>query len=59
MVEKLGGRIEQLRKEHGLSQEELSNAIRINRVSLSKIENNERKITVTELQAHQKYSIFL
>lgn len=54
MVEKLGGRIEQLRKEHGLSQEELSNAIRINRVSLSKIENNERKITVTELQSLSK-----
>lgn len=47
---KIGGRIEEIRKELGLSQEEFSQSIGIKRTSLSKIENNERKLTAEELQ---------
>ena len=46
----LGKRIEQLRKNFDMSQEELSKKIGISRVTLSKIENNERKINIDEIQ---------
>lgn len=54
MVKNIGERIETLRKEHNLSQEELSKSLGINRVSLSKIENGDRKLTVDELQGLTK-----
>jgi len=46
----LGKRIEKIRKELGLSQEEFSSAIGINRVALSKVENDDRKLTIDELK---------
>jgi len=45
----IGGRIEKLRKLVGLSQEQLGEKMGVNRVTLSKIENNERKLTADEL----------
>ena len=47
--ELLGSRVEYLRKKAGLSQAELSRMIGIQRVTLSKIENNERKLFTDEL----------
>lgn len=46
---KLGGRILKLRERNGLSQEKLSKMIGVKRITLSKIENNDRKITADEL----------
>lgn len=45
----IGSRVESLRKQAGLSQHELSERMNIPRSTLSKIENNERKLTVEEL----------
>ena len=45
----IGERIEKLRKKADLNQEQLSNMIGLKRVTLSKIENNERKLTAEEL----------
>lgn len=45
----MGSRIENLRKEAGLSQVELSKSLNIQRSTLSKIENNERKVNIKEL----------
>jgi transcriptional regulator with XRE-family HTH domain len=45
----LGGRIRALRDQLNFSQEKLAQSIGINRVSLSQIENGERKISVEEL----------
>ena len=46
---KLGRRIKTLRAQAGLSQEKLAGLLRISRVSLSQIENGERKITAKEI----------
>jgi transcriptional regulator with XRE-family HTH domain len=46
---KLGRKIKALRDRAGLSQEKLSDSLKISRVSLSQIENGERKITVEEI----------
>lgn len=46
---KLGTRIKVLRDQSKLSQEELAGLLKISRVSLSKIENGERKITAEEI----------
>ncbi len=46
---RLGGRIKKLRKEIGMSQQKLAKHLRAGRVTLSQIENGERKITVQEL----------
>ena len=46
---KLGRRIKTLRDQAGLSQEKLAGLLRIGRVSLSQIENGERKITAEEI----------
>jgi transcriptional regulator with XRE-family HTH domain len=45
----LGEKIKVLREQMGFSQEELAQRIHINRVSLSQIENGERKISAEEL----------
>ena len=46
---KLGQRIRKLREEAGLSQEEFSKKIGINRVSISQLEKGERKILAEEI----------
>lgn len=46
---KIGDRIRQLRERIGISQEELAKSLGISRVSLSQIENGERKITAEEV----------
>lgn len=45
---KLGSRIKELREKAGLSQAQLSNLLSVSRVSLSQIENGERKLTAEE-----------
>ncbi len=49
MGTEMGKRVEWLRRKEGLSQHELSERMGIPRSTLSKIENNERKLTVDEL----------
>ncbi len=46
--EKIGKRIKALREEKGMSQEKLAKRIKLNRISLSQLENGERKISVEE-----------
>jgi len=48
--EKLGARIKNLRKLIGLSQEELAGRLKISRVSLSQMENGQRKISAEEIK---------
>ena len=48
---KIGNRIKGLREEIGLSQGELAKRMRINRVTLSQIENGKRKVRTEELIA--------
>lgn len=48
MTTEIGGRVEYLRKRTGLSQQELSERMGIPRSTLSKVENNERKLTIEE-----------
>jgi len=45
----LGERIKTLREQMSLSQEQLAQSLRVNRVSLSQIENGDRKISAEEL----------
>ena len=47
--QKIGHRIKELRDKNGLSQEHLAKALHINRVSLSQVENGERKLSAEEL----------
>ncbi|MCK5879964.1 MAG: DUF4065 domain-containing protein [Holophagae bacterium] len=51
MGTEIGKRVEWLRRRSGISQHELSERMGILRSTLSKIENNERKLTVDELSA--------
>lgn len=46
---KLGSRIKELRKKAGLSQKRLSDLLSVSRVSISQIENGERKLTAEEI----------
>jgi len=52
--EKLGKRIKQLRDKFNLLQEEAARTLGVSRVSLSQIENGERKITAEELSKLSK-----
>ena len=47
----LGRRIKGLRKKRGFSQESLAKVLKIGRVSLSQLENGERKISAEEIKA--------
>ena len=46
---KLGTKIKNIREQTGLSQEKLADLLGISRVSLSQVENGERKISVEEI----------
>ncbi len=50
----LGERIKGLREEFGYSQAQVAKVLKINRVSLSQIENGERKVSAQELSAFSK-----
>jgi len=51
---KIGLRIKKFRENSGLSQEQLANLLKMNRVSLSQIENGRRKINVKEIAKFSK-----
>lgn len=48
MTKTIGEKIKELRTSLGYSQEEVANVLKINRVTLSQIENNERKVSAEE-----------
>jgi transcriptional regulator with XRE-family HTH domain len=52
--EKLGNKIKNLRENLGLSQEQLSSKININRVSLSQIETGQREVSAEEVSKFSK-----
>ena len=52
--QKIGSRIKGLREKAGLSQEQVSKTLGISRVSLSQLENGERKLSAEELAAFAK-----
>jgi len=51
---KLGERIKKMREKIGLSQEKLAKKVKINRVSLSQVENGQRDVSATEVTKFSK-----